>query len=156
MVRFVPFRPLHLRLLNVRGQDFMARHLDVLGGLEFHLEMSYSAKIGSRIVGCAGILPEWQGRARSWAFFDEGVPRRAWPAITVKMIDHLDDAHNLGHRRIEATVSAEFAAAMRFVEHLGFVREFDRPMREYGPDGGDYWLYVRFPHQCASARKEAA
>ena len=158
MVRFVPFRSFHLRNLDLHSQQkHLERHLYALSGLDFaNPALSYSAKLGKRIVGCAGVLPEWQGRARTWAFFDACVPRRAWPAISAKMIDILDDAHNLGHSRIEATVSADFAAAMNFVEHLGFVREFDRPMREYGPDGGDYWLYVRFPHQCPSAQKEAA
>ncbi len=44
--------------------------------------------------------------------------------------------------RVEAVVKSDFAAGVRWVEHLGFKRE--GTMRNYGIDGvGDYDLYAR-------------
>lgn len=42
--------------------------------------------------------------------------------------------------RIQAAVHAGYAQAIRFIEHFNFQRE--GLMRQYGPDGADYWLYA--------------
>lgn len=48
-----------------------------------------------------------------------------------------------GIKRLQAYVDCSFPEAIRTVEHLGFEKEFDKPMRKFvGND--DAWLFVRF------------
>lgn len=48
-------------------------------------------------------------------------------------------------RRIEATVEAGFDPGCRWLELLGFVCETPKPMRAFGPDGRDHYLYAWVP-----------
>ena len=48
-------------------------------------------------------------------------------------------------RRIQAFIDADDERSIRWIEWLGFHREFDKPMRNSGVNGyGDRYVYVRF------------
>lgn len=87
----------------------------------------------------AGVIPHWNGRAVAWAFvgFDAG-PYMVRITREVKRF-----LATSGLRRVEASVRADFPAAVRWVEMLGFHRETPEPMRGYGPSGESCYLYAR-------------
>ena len=93
---------------------------------------------GGRVVGCAGVLPLWPGVGLAWAWLGRG-----WRAdarlVTEYIKSYLDgcDFH-----RVEAGVKVGYDKGHRWMNALGF--ELETPLaRKWGPDGGDYSIYVR-------------
>lgn len=97
----------------------------------------------SVLLGVGAIVPLWPGRAAAVALVGDRIDRRDWPEITRTVRRVLDAAHANGHRRLEASVAVDFPAAARWADALGFTRETAAPMRAYGPDGSDHYLYAR-------------
>ena len=96
----------------------------------------YSAVVDGVVIACAGLIPQWPGRAVAWALISGsagsqfvGVHRAVRRAL---------DVHQF--RRIETGVTSEFDAGHRWVRMLGFERE--GRMRAYTPDGRDCDLYA--------------
>lgn len=146
-VVFTPFEPAHLAAIADGLAGPLARYADRLlapdlAGWLVTPGLSWTGLAAGRPIGCAGVHAVWPGRAQAWALFAD-VPRRAWPAITAKVEEVMLAAHAAGHRRIETTVLDGFAAGHRWARRCGFVCETPAPMRGYGPDGSDHFLYAR-------------
>jgi len=146
MVDVVPFEPAHLARLRLRaaqaelqivlGQPGYGNSLAVPG-------MAWTGLHAGAVVGCAGIKPQWPGRAIAWALLSD-IPRRSWPEITAIVGRQLAAAHLAGYRRIEATVVDGWPTGRRWVERLGFgAVEPPHLMRAYDPEGRDHWLYAK-------------
>lgn len=139
-IYFRPFEPAHLGLLDLpaaeRGPVNAGEWAAFLAPA-----FTWTGFVEGRVVGCAGLVPQWPGRAQAWLLVGPALPRRAWPAITAKVAAILDAGHAAGFRRIEATVVDGFAPGHRWIRRLGFRAE--GLMRGYGPDGRDHWLYAR-------------
>lgn len=142
---FIPFRAWHLYELDQSCLQGLSRNLltDIRIGEMLATEgIAWSGVRDSGIVGFAGILPVWEGRARAWAIFGRILPGE-WVPILRKTAEQLDAMHGRGFRRIEADIRADFPIGCRFAERLGFVRETPSPARGYNPDGSDAYLYAR-------------
>lgn len=155
-IRFVPFRPEHMGDIELQEAQACFRVLmskATYGQALCEPGLSFSGLVNGIIVGCAGVLPHWPGRAIAWAVLSNQIPARAWPAITRKVIQVFDAAHAQGHARIECTVDCEHYTGMEWVRRLGF----DKPVRleRYSPQGRDHFLYRRFPDQARNAMSEA-
>jgi len=90
------------------------------------------------VVGCAGLIEYWTGRAEAWAMFR---PDRTRYFMSI----HRAARNFLAicpHNRVEATVSCNYANAHRWVKLLGFQMEGER-LRRYNPDGSDASLYAK-------------
>ena len=48
-----------------------------------------------------------------------------------------------GIKRLQAYVRVDFPEGVRVVEHCGFEKEFDKPMKNFVNET-DAWMYVRF------------
>lgn len=94
-----------------------------------------------RIIFCAGIIPQWIGRAVAWALISDRLTRydMIWVHRQVRWI--LETQVENGYRRIEAHVHEPFAAAHRWMRMLDF--ESEGLMRRYDPEGRDMRLYAR-------------
>lgn len=103
--------------------------------------LSYTARVDGLVVGLAGILPQWKGRAIAWTQVG-GVPARAWPALTLKTIAVLEEAHRRGYWRIEMTTRCDCPAAYRWAVRLGF--RCYAALECYGEDCSDHYGFVRF------------
>lgn len=96
-----------------------------------------------RVLAMAGVVPQWpeheDARAIAWAMvgFDAGPAMRR---IHRAVVDFLARAT---YRRIEAHVHADFPAAIRWIEMLGFRRETPEPMQGFDPTGRACYLYAR-------------
>ena len=55
--------------------------------------------------------------------------------------DKFVEDHNL--TRLQTYVKVDFPEAIRVVEHCGFVKEFEKPMKNF-VDNTDAYMYVRF------------
>lgn len=136
-MEFVPFELEHLEQIGLAPQ------LLALSSSAMRVpELSYSGRVGELIVGAAGIVPQWTGRAIAWAAFSP-FKRREWPVVTRKVESVLAIAHARGYRRIEAYVAGGFPAAHRWIRRLGFELETPDGMKGWDPDGLTYFMYAR-------------
>lgn len=134
-VEFIPYAPEHMLAFSP-GKYSEAQAASVV-----HPGLSYTCKVDGFVAGMAGIIPQWPGRAIAWTLVG-GIPTRAWPAVTRKTIEVLEEAHRQGYWRIEMTTRCDCPAAYRWAIHLGFRTFAALPM--YGPDGSDHYGFVRF------------
>lgn len=143
MITFVPFAPDHLDHLTLQAaQRCFEREL---ANQEYRRalvvpDFSWTGIIGGRVVGCAGLVPQWPGRAIAWALLGE-IPRPAWPAVHKKVLAVLAAAERRGFFRIETHVDPQFPQAMRWVAMLGFRPEGLN--RAYTPDRRDLLMTAR-------------
>jgi len=96
----------------------------------------------NEIIGCAGILPIWEGVGHAWVVMGKNYKKhRLWIHKNVQDT-FLKIAVGKGMWRVQANVQADFFPALRWIEALGF--HCESTMKRYGPDGKDHYMYVRF------------
>ena len=136
----VAFNPSHLdRLLLQPSQALMQPTLadPSYGPSLAAAGPAYSAVDGDAVFACAGIIPQWEGRAVAWALIASEAGRnmvRIHKAVSRALAVHQ-------YRRIETAVASDFEQGHRWALMLGFERE--GRMRGYTPDGRDCDLYAR-------------
>lgn len=140
---FVPFRPHHLATLRLQAAQTYLQPLmtDAQYAAALTGPHAWSGVLAGRIIGCAGIVPQWPGRAVAWALLTRELSAAHFLRAHHKVAAVLHAAHRDGHRRIETTVDAGFDAGHRWVRALGFAPE--GLMRAYSPEGRDHVLYAR-------------
>ncbi len=150
-LEFVPFRPEHLGALRLQAAQAYLQPL--LARPEYGTALAgpntWSGTLEGRIAGCAGILPQWPGRAIAWALLTRNLSARHFLRAHHKVLSVLLSAQRSGAQRIETTVDSGFDAGHRWVRALGF-----RPeglMRCFSPEGRDHVLYARI-HDAASPK----
>jgi hypothetical protein len=104
------------------------------------LHDSWTGRVGDRVVGCAGIIPVWQGRYQVWAVLASDIGASGM-VVATRIVRRCLSLYP--GARIEATVVSDFEPGHRWMDILGFVRETPEPMRRYLPDGRDAVLYSR-------------
>lgn len=141
MIEIIPFRSEHLANMKLQGyMRELAQDESIRAALGKD-GMAWSALMDGRVVACAGILPQWTGRAVGWAVFGECLPLRAWFKITKAAKRVLDETQKSGFQRIEITVKEDFPQGHRWARALGF--EAGQVMRKYAPDGSDHRMWER-------------
>jgi hypothetical protein len=143
MIEFIPFRPEHLASLRLQAAQAYLQPL--LLNPEYGAALvgpdTWTGVIGHRTVGCAGVLPQWPGRAFAWALLTRELTARHFLRVHHKVSDVLHRAQCNGTRRVETTVDAGFDAGHRWTRALGFKPE--GLLRAYSPEGRDHVLYAR-------------
>lgn len=135
----VPFVPTHLESLVLQpSQVGFTKYFDAAYGPALQSGgPCFTGVEGDEVIGCAGVIRQWDNRAIAWALLS-GVSGRSFPRIHKAVSRFLDSTE---FRRIEAFVDAEFEQGHRWVQMLGFERE--GYMRAFNPDGRDAVLYAR-------------
>lgn len=144
MISFVPYKPAHLAQLRLQpAQEALRPHLVRPGYAESLAVpgLAWTGVADGVPVGCAGLLPQWEGRVVAWALFGN-VPKQAWATIVGKMRREFRALGALRRHRVEFTVPCDFGPGCRLAHILGFAAP-GPPMREYGPDGRDHLMYER-------------
>lgn len=135
----VAFEPAHLdRLLLQPSQAIMQPVLadPAYGPSLASAGPAYSAVHGDAVFACAGLIPQWHGRALAWALIAEEAGGHM-----VAIHKAVRRALNIHHfRRVETAVASDFPQGHRWAAMLGFERE--GRMRAYTPDGQDCDLYA--------------
>lgn len=89
-----------------------------------------------KVLGCAGLVEKWGGRAEAWAILDQN-SKEYFLQIHHAVKRFLKSS---GIRRIEAEVNCRFPEGHRWVKSLGFKLEAPM-MRFFDPAGNDCSLY---------------
>ena len=134
-----PFHPEHLSALLL--QPAQAGMRPVLADPSYGESLAqagpcYAAMADGAVIACAGLIPQWPGRAVAWAL----VSSAAGPHFlgVHRAVKRALDVHPF--RRIETGVVSDFDEGHRWAKMLGFVREGQ--MRAYTPDGRNCDLYA--------------
>ncbi len=143
----LPCTPEHLRAIDSisapESRRVTLQNLDESPGVALVLEeFARTLEIDGVVAACFGVWPMWPRVARAWSDLSELALRhpKTLHAAVRSQLAEAQEAMVLA--RVEAVVKSDFAAGVRWVEHLGFERE--GTMRNYGIDGvGDYDLYAR-------------
>lgn len=98
---------------------------------------AFTAFAGLEVIGCAGIIPLWNGRAQVWALLSDLV--QVYPKAIHKAVKSYIDGYDVA--RLECCVDPRSDRAVRWARRLGF--EYEGTMRKYTPIGTDMDLYVR-------------
>lgn len=139
-MRVIPFAAEHLDLLDIQeGQQYLRKFLPLELRKALQGEYSYTALDGDRVIACAGLAPQWEGRAIAWAYLANDLGALAMMKVHQAVLRFLEVAP---FDRIEATVDLEFGPGHRWMRMLGFTVEAPH-MPKYRPDGGDSSLYAR-------------
>ena len=136
----VAFQPDHLqRLLLQPSQAIMQPTLadPSYGPSLAAAGPAYSAVDGDAVFACAGLIPQWNGRALAWALIAAEAGRHM--VGIHKAVRRALDVHPF--RRVETAVVSDFVQGHRWATLLGFERE--GRMRAYTPEGQDCDLYAR-------------
>lgn len=137
-MQFVRMTAEHAMSLVDLEQIHSGFELDEATALDLEDIGGTTAIINGKVVGVAGILPQWRGVGLAWAWLGRG-----WRAEARIITDHirfvLDSAD---FHRIEAAVRVDYGRGHRWMKALGF--SLETPLaRKWGPDGMDYSLYAR-------------
>lgn len=139
-VEFTPFRAGHLEYLVPQPAQ-RREHAALLASGAADLLESYVALTAwhqSRCLGMAGCLPVHRYRAVVWMLLSEDAGPHIL-TISRKIKRVLAQAP---WKRIEITVTATFENGQRFARLIGGKLETPEPMKLYGPDGDDQYMYA--------------
>lgn len=136
-------------LLSLDPQDAQADELRML--LDFDLERcdlshlrAFTARAGSCVLACSGIVRQWHGRWSAWAIYGNVAIAniRVMSLIARASKAFLDSQLSLNDvRRVECSVLSDFDRGHLFARRLGFT--MDCVARRYDPLGRDHTLYSR-------------
>lgn len=130
----IPFSPQHVEMMEVQP----AQRLYVQQADELLCGDAWTgiADDGS-IVGCAGLVEVWEGRAYAWAVLSSGAGKHMRQVVSA-IRRKLDESPI---RRIEMAVDCRFGEGCRLARLLGF--ELEAKCRAYLFKGRDAFLYAR-------------
>jgi hypothetical protein len=142
-VEIVQFEPWHIHWLTLQPEQ---SHMTVYFTSEYAIWLRnagpcYSAFDGVNVVGCAGIMAFWPGRALTWALLSSAVPQHA--LVIHRTVLKVIAAYPA--KRIELLVDPTFPRAVAWAERLGF--HFESRMPYYSPLGTTQDMYVRIKRE---------
>lgn len=138
----VPFKAHHLKTLSLQEeQQYLAQYMtdEQMIAIEQGGWGWSGVYPDGLVVGCAGVLPMWQGRGIAWAYLSDAAQGLEFIKVHKAVKKFLDSCYL---QRIEMTVDCDFKQGHRWARLLGFEMEAER-MKAYRPDGGDCALYAR-------------
>lgn len=139
--RLVPFAPAHLADL---GPPVFDRHWMRRFAAAYRPQgPAFTLLEAGRALGCAGLLVE-AGEGRAWAFLSDSLRRRPFLLHrTVKRaLPALADHYEL--KSLSAEAHADFAAARRWLERLGF--RLEEALPRHAGTTEDYVRYRLWVH----------
>jgi RimJ/RimL family protein N-acetyltransferase len=135
----VPFEASHIKSIMLQPQQqqfFQYFNPDYAEALK-ESGPAFTGICDGRILGCAGVVKQWENRAIAWALLS-GDLGNEFVRIHRAVKRFLDMTE---FNRIEAHVEANFEQGHRWIQMLGFTQE--GYMKEFNPNGGDACLYAR-------------
>lgn len=137
----VPMVPDHLKSLIVHeylGEIQSFLHNEKYAEL-LTAEESYSFLFNGKTIGCVGVTQVGMRRWHGWALLsrDSGPHMIAITRLANKQLSKTRKP------RIETAIRSDFVNGLRWAKMLNFKCETPEPMKNYGDDGYDYYLYAR-------------
>ena len=139
MINIVPFETEHLQeiMLQPAQQRFFSYFAPEYASALKQSGPCFTAISENRVLGCAGLVKQWENRAIAWALLsgDIGANFIKVHRAVARFLDLCE------LNRVEAYVDASFEQGHRWIQMLGFSQE--GYMKQFNPDGGDAMLYAR-------------
>jgi hypothetical protein len=138
-MKVVPFDPDHIQQIMVQPwqQKFFSYFDESYATVLQQAGPSFSGIKDGRVLGCAGLVKQWENRAVAWSLLAGDVGS---DFIRVhRAVDRFLELSDFN--RIEAFVDANFEQGHRWIQMLGF--EPEGYMKQFNPDGGDALMYAR-------------
>lgn len=142
----VPFEAWHLEWIDfnedaARALASVVQDMPNHGRLLATSSKAFTALCKGRVLGCAGLIPWWEGMAELWMYLgkDAFIQRKQAVKILRWYMDHLIKDMKL--HRIQAVVKTEFKEGHRFAKFFGFVNEGN--MENYSAAKDDFTRYAR-------------
>lgn len=133
----MPFRAWHLAWLSLQEEQRWFTPTVPYGIQLQAAGPAFTAFAGTEVVGCAGIIPLWTGRAQVWSLMSDLV--RLYPIPIHRAVKRYIEQYDV--TRLECTVDPRSPRAVAWVQRLGFT--YEGTLRKYTPIGTDMDLYVR-------------
>lgn len=135
----VPFEPAHIEaiMLQPSQQRFFTYFTPEYAVALKEMGPCFTAIEDGRILGCAGVIKQWENRAIAWSLLSGEIGNdfvRVHRAVA-RFLELCE------FNRVEAFVDANFEQGHRWIKMLGFHEE--GYMEQFNPDGGDAVLYAR-------------
>lgn len=95
----------------------------------------------SEVLAIVGITRIWDGVYEAWTFLSKGIktfPKTFHKSCLAILSSHRD---GLDIKRYQAIVKVGFVEGQKWIYSLGF--EIEGVMRNYGPEGADYYMCGR-------------
>ena len=139
-----PFRAAHADYIDMQDVDAQV----VFATRDFRRNMkafekggfSWTGIVGTRIIGCGGIVDLWPGVAYGWLICS-GLAKTYKMFLYKTVKNAILAADSRGIHRIEAAIYCKNDTAISFAIHLGF--ESEGLMRKYDSNGKDFLRYAR-------------
>ena len=106
------------------------------------IDYSYTIEHEGRVLLIGGI--RLINHTTAWAWVNMTDYSKSHTLKMVRLIRKWEKnaVEKLGIKRLQAFVDVDFKEAIRFVEHFGFRKEYERPMKNFIGDK-DAYLYVK-------------
>lgn len=141
-INIVPFRAEHLLLLDQQdAESYWGEMLKTPEHAEYleTLDVAHTLMRGEKILCCAGLVPQWEGRVIAWAMMARKIGRDY--IYIHRAVERWLKLSNI--RRIETTVDCSFTNGIRWAEMLGFVNETPDGMKGFAIDGRPHFMFAR-------------
>ena len=144
-IKFVPFENEHAKIildqgLNSELLEFKPEHRKYALFLK-EIGMSFTGLLNEKPIVAGGIFPLWEGTAEGWVLATKEINN--YPITIAKVIKQRTDLmiKNFKIKRLQTSVKADCAVALRFAKWLGMKPE--GLMKNYGPGEEDFYRYAR-------------
>lgn len=136
----VPFKAEHLEMIEL--QPHQAGFSTYIAQKQYGKSLeqgseSFTAIADGKVVGCAGLVFQWEQRALAWALLSHDAGKHM--ISIVRKIDKYLNFRDV--RRVEATAICGFKPGARLLEMLGF--KYEGLAEKYTPDGEDVLMYAK-------------
>lgn len=135
-----PFKREHLDILELQQAQAWIRPMFNTKEYRDAIEGSGPCFTGfhdGEVLGCAGIVHVWEGRAYAWALMS-AIAGRHFISV-FRAISRFLELQSI--KRIEAVVQSDFEQGHRMIKMLGF--SFEGELKAYLPNGADCAIYGR-------------
>ena len=144
-IEIVPFQNEHAHYilnegLNSELLELKAEHRKYAYYLK-EIGMSFTGMLDNKPIAAGGVFPLWDGVAEGWVLATKEI--NAYPIKFSKVIKLRTEMmlKNNNFKRLQTSVKADCAVAIRFAKFLGLKEE--GLMKNYGPDGADFYRFAR-------------
>ena len=141
----VPFRPSHAEKIELKGRDLY--HEGIVPGYRAYVArtaeagLSWTGIYNEKIVVCFGVRRVWPGVGEAWLLPSPSISDHALSVVRASRMIFADIFKTEAFSRVHISVDSANDSAFKFAKALGF--EVEGIMRQFGPDGSNYYMMAR-------------
>ena len=141
----VPFRPSHADKIELNDRELYYEGLvpNYRGYIAQMAEpgLSWAGVYNEQVVVCFGVRTVWPGVGDAWLLSSPSVSAHALSVVRSARMIFADIFKTEAFSRVHISVDSANDSAFKFAKALGF--EVEGIMRQFGPDGSNYYMMAR-------------